>query len=128
RRQRCCSGCGRRHETEGARMRIAIFLPNWVGDVVMATPAVRALRDAHAGSHMIGILKPYVRGVVEGAPWFDDLMPADAGVLAIARRLRGERIDIAVLFPNTFRSALTAWLGGCRRRIGYRRYGRGPLL
>jgi heptosyltransferase-2 len=33
-----------------------------------------------------------------------------------------------VLFPNTLRSALTAWLGGCRRRIGYLRYGRGWLL
>src|SRR5207249_6947773 len=37
-------------------------------------------------------------------------------------------IDLAILFPNTFRSALTTWLGGCRRRVGYRRYGRGPLL
>src|SRR5205823_2613437 len=35
---------------------------------------------------------------------------------------------VAVLFPNSFRSALVAWLGGCRRRVGYARYGRSPLL
>jgi len=109
-------------------MRIAIFLPNWIGDVVMATPAIRALRDAYPVARVIGVLKPYVRGVIDGSPWFDDLIPSDSGVLSVARRLRAERIDVAVLFPNTFRSALIARLGGCRRRIGYRRYGRGPLL
>jgi len=109
-------------------MRIAVFLPNWIGDVVMATPAIQALRDAHAGGRIVGVLKPYVRGVVEGAPWFDDLIGTGAGILAVARRLRAERIDLAVLFPNTFRSALTAWLGSCRRRIGFRRYSRGALL
>src|SRR5437868_1204766 len=57
----------------GARMRIAIFLPNWIGDVVMATPAVRALRNAYPDARIVGVLKSYVRSVVDGAPWFDDL-------------------------------------------------------
>jgi heptosyltransferase-2 len=48
--------------------------------------------------------------------------------LAVARALRSRRIDLAVLFANSVRSALTVWLGGCRRRIGYARYGRSPLL
>src|SRR5262245_56187114 len=108
-------------------MRIAIFLPNWIGDVVMATPAIRALRHTYPAAYVVGVHKSYVRGVVEGAPWFDDLFCSESGALSVARRLRVEGIDLAVLFPNTFRSAWTAWLGGCRRRIGYRRYGRGPL-
>ena len=37
-------------------------------------------------------------------------------------------VDLAVLFPNSFRSGLVAWLGGCRRRVGYARYGRARLL
>ena len=45
-----------------------------------------------------------------------------------AWQLRRASIDLAVLFPNSFRSALAAWLGGCRRRIGYARYGRSLLL
>lgn len=109
-------------------MRIAIFLPNWIGDVVMATPAIRALRHAYPSARVAGVHKSYIRGVIDGSPWFDDLISSDAGIMPVVRRLRAERTDLAVLFPNTFRSAWTAWLGGCRRRIGYRRYSRGPLL
>jgi heptosyltransferase-2 len=115
-------------------MRLAVFLPNWVGDAVMATPALRALREHFAGAHMIGVLKPYVAGVLEAAPWLDELVFLDSSGPwsrrwpAVARVLRREPIDLAVLFPNSFRSALVARLGGCRRCIGYLRYARGPLL
>src|SRR5437763_1304257 len=112
-------------------MRIAVFLPNWIGDVVMATPAIHALCTRFSDARLIAVGRPYVAGVLEGAPWFDDciqLDPSFAGVLRASRRLRRLEIDLAVLFPNTLRSALTAWMGGCRRRIGYVRYGRGWLL
>jgi heptosyltransferase-2 len=42
--------------------------------------------------------------------------------------MRQEQIDLAVLFPNTIRSALVAWLGACKRRVGYRRYARSGFL
>lgn len=115
-------------------MRIAVFLPNWIGDAVMATPSVRALRDAYPGAHLIGVMKPYIAGVFHGSPWFDSQLFLDSRGSwgqrwpAAALRLRADRPDLAVLFPNSFRSALVAWLGGCRRRIGYARYGRAPLL
>ncbi|HZT79229.1 MAG TPA: lipopolysaccharide heptosyltransferase II [Gemmataceae bacterium] len=114
-------------------MRLAVFCPNWVGDAVMATPALRALRQHFRGAHVVGVMKPYVAGVLEGGRWFDRTLfynggPWSQGVAATAWQLRRERIDLAVLFPNSFRSALVAWLGGCKRRIGYARYGRGPLL
>jgi heptosyltransferase-2 len=111
-------------------MNLAVFLPNWIGDAVMATPALRALRAHFAGARIIGVLKPYVAGVLEGSPWFDELVSLDSGGrwLSAARALRRRSIDLAVLFPNSFRSALVAWLGGCRRRVGYVRYARGPLL
>lgn len=115
-------------------MKIAVFCPNWVGDAVMATPALRALRGAFAGATLIGVLRPYVAGILEGAPWFDQCLllerggPASRRWPAVAAALRRLRVDLAVLFPNSFRSALTACLGGCRRRVGYGRSGRGPLL
>ena len=115
-------------------MNIAVFLPNWIGDAVMATPAVRALREQFRDARLVGVLKPYIHGVLEGSPWFDELIYLDSRGeanrrwLAAAARLRRERIDMAILFPNTFRSALVAWLAGCKRRIGYTRYGRGLLL
>ncbi len=114
--------------------RIALFLPNWVGDVVMATPAVRAVRAAFPAAELLAVCKPYVADVVAGAPWFRDAIrfdkggPRDQRFRAVAGRLRAERIDAAVLFPNSFRAALLARLGGCGRVIGFRRYGRGFLL
>jgi heptosyltransferase-2 len=114
-------------------MRIGVFLPGWVGDAVMATPALRALRQHFAGAHVLAVGKPYVQEVYAGGDWFDDYVCANGGpwaqgVAAVAWRLRRLGVDLAVLFPNSFRSALTAWLGGCWRRIGYARYGRSPLL
>jgi heptosyltransferase-2 len=115
-------------------MKIAVFFPNWIGDAVMATPAVRALRERFAAAHLIGIMKPYVAGVIEGLPWLDSVIFLDSGGRwssrwpAVAARLRREGIDLAVLFPNSFRSALVARLGGCWRRVGYARYCRGFLL
>src|SRR5258708_15120646 len=114
-------------------MKIAVFLPSWIGDAVMATPAMRALRRHFSSAHIIGIMKPYVAGVFEASPWFDAIELTGAATraqsfLALARRLRRHHIDLAVLFPNSFRAALIARLGGCRHRIGYARYGRSPLL
>jgi heptosyltransferase-2 len=115
-------------------MNIAVFLPNWIGDVVMATPAVRALRQQFPSAHLVGVCKPYVLGVLEGAPWFHEMVfldskgPWSQRWPGAAANLWRENMDIAILFPNSFRSALVAWLAGCRRRIGFNRYLRGGLL
>lgn len=106
---------------------VAMFLPGWVGDAVMATPAVRAIRRHFNDARVIGVMKPYVSDVVAGSPWFDDVVPM-TGAFPTGLALRKHRPDLAVLFPNSFRSALAAWVGGCSRRVGYRRHGRGLLL
>src|SRR5271157_3917085 len=59
-------------------MNIVIFLPNWVGDAVMATPALRALREHFPDARLIGVMKPYVAGVLKGAPWLDEQMLLDS--------------------------------------------------
>jgi heptosyltransferase-2 len=43
-------------------MNLAVFLPNWIGDAVMATPALRALRQHFHAARLIGVVKPYVAG------------------------------------------------------------------
>src|SRR5262245_1996530 len=114
--------------------RIALFLPNWVGDVVMATPAVRAVREHFPAAELVAVCKPYVADVVAGSPWFRDVILADKNgprpqrLWSVARKLRAKRTDAAILFPNSFRTALLARLGGCRRVFGFSRYGRGLLL
>ncbi len=108
-------------------MNIAVVLPGWIGDAVMATPALRALRSHFVDARITAVAKPYVAGVLAGGNWFDELIHMQ-GVWATASELRRRRIDLAVLFPNSFRSALTVWLGSCKRRVGYGRYWRSPLL
>jgi heptosyltransferase-2 len=115
-------------------MNIAIFLPNWVGDAVMAIPALRALHQHFPQARLIGVMKPYIAGVLEGSPWLDEQLYLDSQGPwrrrwpAVALRLRRRRPELAVLFSNTFRAALVARLAGARRRLGYRRHGRGLLL
>jgi heptosyltransferase-2 len=113
---------------------IALFLPNWVGDVVMATPAIRAVRTRFPAARLLAVCRPYVAATLDGARWFDDVIlfdkngPRARREVGVIRRLRREGVDAAVLFPNSFRSAAVAALGRCRRRIGLDRYGRGLLL
>jgi len=114
--------------------RIALFLPNWIGDVVMATPAIRAVRERFPAAELVAVCKPYVADVLAGAPWFSETIlfdkrgPRQQRLGPVARRLRQTRIDASLLFPNSFRAALLARLGGCRNVIGFSRYGRRFLL
>jgi heptosyltransferase-2 len=117
-------------------MNIGVFLPNWVGDVVMATPALRALRE-HFGltARLVGIMRPYVADVLAGTNWLDEQVIYDPraidlrlGGWSLVRRLRAMCLDTAILMPNSLRTAWLAWAGGARERIGYVRGGRGPLL
>jgi heptosyltransferase-2 len=114
-------------------MKIAVFLPNWIGDMVMATPALRTLREHFRQARFIGVHRRYVAGVLDGWDWFDrslllDGGPNTYGLWGAAWQLRKEKVDLAILFPNSLRSALIARLGGCRRIVGYARDGRSLLL
>ncbi len=116
-------------------MTILVFCPNLIGDTAMATPTFRALRSGFPGARMIAVVKPGVSPTLDGGPWFDDRVRfdprsgrAEERARPVARRLRAERPDLAVLLPNSFRSAWMAWRSGATRRVGYDRGGRGLLL
>ena len=59
-------------------MRIALFCPNWVGDLVMATPAFRAIRSHFPEAEIAGVMRPYLAGVLEGTDLVDRVLPFDA--------------------------------------------------
>ena len=98
---------------------ILIFCPNWVGDVVMATPVFQCLRQNYPGARIIGLIRGYARGVVEDAPWFDQLIEMNdktwRGFFRLVFQIRGLQAQIAMVLPHTFRSALLARLGGAHR-------------
>ena len=117
-------------------MKLAVFLPNWVGDVTMATPTLQAVR-AHFGGqlNLLGVMRPYVADVLSGSDWFDkklfyDPRPPDPQLSSrnLIRSLRIERPDSILLLTNSLRTGVLAWLSGAKQRIGYAQYGRGPLL
>lgn len=117
-------------------MKICLFLPNWLGDLVMATPALRALRR-HFGpsARIVGILRPHLADLLAGVSWLDKqwyyaprAKQSQWHSWALVQRMRREQFDMAVLFTNSFRTAALAWLGGAEERIGYVRDARGPLL
>lgn len=118
--------------------RIGLFLPNWIGDVCMATPTIRAVAEhfrRQGDVEIVGIMRPYVGKVLEGTPWIDEQIFCEKRssdpqrrARKVIQRLRSARLDVAILMPNSLRSAALAWLGGARRRVGYACDGRGILL
>jgi heptosyltransferase-2 len=116
-------------------MNLALFLPNWVGDVAMATPAMRALRK-HAGQgRIVGVMRPYLADVLAGTTFLDECIPYDPRSpdvrlrgRQVAQCLRANRPDVALLFANSWRTAFLAWRSRARLRVGYARDGRGWLL
>lgn len=116
--------------------RLLVRLPNWIGDVAMATPVLRALRFAFPAVRISWLLKSYLVDLVSGCGWYDDLLRLEGGVgrsraenrFQLSRRLRRRHYDTAFLFPNSFGSLVPIYLAGIPRRIGYNRYGRGWML
>lgn len=111
----------------GTLGRVAVVLPTWLGDAVMATPALRVLAQAAAG-RMTLVGSPPVLSVLSPWPESEGAIPITRRILADARRLRAGRFDSAVLLPNSFRWALVARMARIPRRIGYARDARGWLL
>jgi len=114
--------------------RIAVFLPNPVGDVVMATPALRALRKRFDSARIAFVARPQAIETLGGTDLADETItdisrrrPRLLNHLRLARRLRAGNFDLAVLFPNSFRTAMLSRLGGIRA-AGYSRDGRGWML
>lgn len=126
-------------ERADAPTRILVVLPNWVGDLVLATPALRALREHFTRAHIAFLARPNSAVVIDGATWMDEVIywplrkrqprpQRRQGFLGFTAELRERRFDMAVLLANSFRSALAVRLAGVRRRVGYDRDGRGLLL
>ncbi len=100
--------------------RILIRSSNWLGDAVMSSLAVRAIKQGRPDARVTILTRDKLADFWRSVPEADDIVavPEDAGVFKVAWRIR-KRFDVAVLFPNSSRSALEAWLAGIRRRVGY---------
>jgi len=123
----------------GSIKRLLVVMPTWIGDAVMATPTLRALRELCPDAQITALVRETVRPIVDGCPWLDRVVKVrrsrkrgshkpEMGPVGLAQRLAKGQFDTAVLLPNSFRSALVTRMAGIPRRVGYDRDGRGFLL
>ncbi len=113
---------------------ILVIMPNWLGDAVMATPFLRALRNYYPTARITGLGKPLVQPVLAGLPLIDAatsyVMTGEGrmNISATAAALKKQNCDLAIILPNSVRAAFLAWRAGIPRRLGYNRDGRRLLL
>jgi heptosyltransferase-2 len=108
--------------------RIVIRLPNWIGDAVMALPAVNCIKSSFPQLHVSCLGKPSVNELYKYNRNVDRLIDLRlpegigrlSGIKAFSRGLRKYDFDLGLILPNSFSSALIFKLGGVRRRLGYR--------
>ncbi len=98
--------------------RLAVRLPNWVGDVIMVTPSLRTLRQTFPEAKMVLWGKPVMEDLVRGAGWCDEYVSSAPK----------DPVDAIVVLPRYFRSAWEAWRAGIPIRAGFSGDYRGALL
>ncbi len=108
--------------------RIVVRAPNWLGDAVLATPALASLHEGFPQASITVAAPPSVADLVRGHPAADAVLPLGPGLRGRVRALRNGGFDLAVILPNSFSSALPFALARIPVRYGARTNGRGWLL
>ena len=114
--------------------RIVVLSPNWLGDAVMALPAIDDVRRQFGEARLAVAARPGLTALFDRVPGVDEVVRLGGsgrrlgGSRADAAALREGRFDVAVLLPNSFRAAWIARRAGIGQRWGYRGDLRGRLL
>jgi heptosyltransferase-2 len=117
-------------------VKIFIRATNWVGDAIMALPALRAVRKRFPEAEIAIVARPYVADIYRDQEICNQLIPYDpkglhagfSGRERLAAELRAQKFDVALLLQNAFDAAWLAWRANIPERIGYARDGRSFLL
>jgi len=117
-------------------VKILIRATNWVGDAIMALPALRAVRKRFPDAEITIVARPYVADIYRDQEICDQLIPYDpkglhagfSGRERLAAELRARKFDVALLLQNAFDAAWLAWRARIPERIGYARHARSFLL
>lgn len=99
-----------------------------IGDVILSTPFIKALRRSYPDSRITFMAAPHSRQILEGNPCLDETIIYDkkisfAGHAGFIESLRQERFEIAIILHPTLRTHILMFLAGIPERIGYDRKG-----
>ncbi len=117
-------------------MKILLRATNWVGDVAMSLPALKALRASFSKDHLAVLARPWVADLYRLRREVDEVLVEDAagghagaeGRRRLAAELRAKDFDRAILLPTSFGTAWTVQQAGIPERYGWAAEGRGTLL
>lgn len=115
---------------------IIIRMPNWVGDLVMATPVIAELRSAYPNAKITVMVRKPLGELLETDPNVDEVFSFRSvapfwrrfAKRDIISKIQQGKFDLGVLLTNSFSSAWWFWKGGVKRRIGFAGNGRRWLL
>ena len=112
-----------------------LWMPNWIGDVVLTFPVVQSLRRAYPAARIFVLAKSPLDELLLGHPAIDTVLTLPSGAengfwqrVNFARNLKKYNFDVGALFPNSFGSAFLLSLTGAKYRIGYNTDGRDIFL
>ncbi len=115
-------------------MKIVIRGTNWIGDAVMTIPAMRELRRIFPSAEIFLHTRSWAKGIFEDATFIDEILTIEkeksslSNIRKQARMWRKENFDLAILYTNSFQTALLSKLGKAKKSFGYKNEGRGFLL
>ncbi len=109
--------------------KIIIIRMDRIGDVVLSSPAIKAVRDAYPDGRIAVLVRPYARGVVDGNPYIDEVITYDKsgkersllGKIRFIARIRNRRFDLAIILHPKNSSHIVTYLAGIPERLGYDR-------
>jgi heptosyltransferase-2 len=112
-----------KREAETEPRRLLVRGVNWLGDAVMTTPALMRLREKFPKTHIAILTPEKLADLWQPHPAIDEVIPfaTGEGIFSVARKLRAGQFDVALVLPNSPRSALEVYLAGIPRCLGYAR-------
>jgi len=106
--------------------RILIIQTAFLGDVILSTPLIKALRELFPNSFISFLLIPETKNVLENNPHLNEILVYDkrkkkglGSFLQILAKIKERKFDLVIIPHRSLRSALLAYLSGIPQRIGF---------
>ena len=117
------------HREKKEFKRILVVRTDRIGDVLLSTPVLKALRDNFPHAYIAMMVSPYAKDIVEGNPFLDEVIIYDKDAkhkswfksMKFSRVLKKKQFDVALILHPINRSHLITFFAGIKKRIGYDR-------